>query len=46
MRHNKLFVYKNCVTPPPRSVLKEMLETEAEDQDLDLGMDFDHMPDR
>ena len=39
-------IYKNCVTPPPRSVLKEMLEVEADAQEINLGMDFDHMPDR
>jgi hypothetical protein len=46
MRQHKLVIYKNCVTPPPRSTLKEMLEAEADDLGLDLGMDFDHMPDR
>ena len=34
------------MTPPPRSVLKEMLEELAEDEELNLGMDLDHMPDR
>ncbi len=46
MRQHKPVVYKNCVTPTPKSVLKEMLEAEAEDLGLDLRMDFDHMPDR
>ena len=46
MRHHKLVVSKNCVTPTPRSVLKEMLEAEAEDLGVDLAIDFDHMPDR
>lgn len=43
---SKIVVYKNCITPPPKSVLMAMLEAEADAQEINLGMDFNHMPDR
>jgi hypothetical protein len=43
---NKLVVYKICVKPPTKAVLAEMLETEAAAQEVELGMDMDHVPDR